>query len=418
RIIYSLLLYLVTPLILIRLYKPQKGKPSVGKRWLEHFGFTPPLSSKSPLWIHAVSVGETIAATPLIKQLKKEYPEIPILVTTTTPTGAEQAEKLGDLIEHRYMPLDFPWAVSRFIKTTHPRGLYIMETELWPNTLNTARLSGIPVTIINARLSERSYLRYAKFQSLFDLLSKNINSILCQHHDDAERFKQLGITENKIHVTGSIKFDITPAPGLSKAASTLRCQLGRDRPIWIAASTHAGEDELILKAHTALLKNYPKALLILVPRHPERFNRVYSLCKQQGVSVERRTTSEQVTCNTQVYLADTMGEMMLLFSTSDVAFVGGSLIGDKVGGHNLLEPAALGLPILSGPSYFNFMDITHQLIAARGAEIVADSHQLTEQLNKLFSDPEHRHTMGKAAFSIVMKNQGALRKTIAALDLN
>ncbi|MCW8329584.1 lipid IV(A) 3-deoxy-D-manno-octulosonic acid transferase [Photobacterium sp. SDRW27] len=416
RIVYSLLLYLLAPLLLVRLYKPQPGKPSVGKRWPEHFGFTPPLSVKHPIWVHAVSVGETIAVTPLLKQLKAAHPNTPILVTTTTPTGAEQAAKLGDLVEHRYMPLDFSWAVRRFIKVIRPRALYIMETELWPNTLAIAKQSGVSTTVINARLSERSCQRYAKFQPIFDLLAKNIDSILCQHQDDATRFERLGIAEDKIQVTGSIKFDITPATGLSAAASALRQQLGNSRPVWIAASTHSGEDEQVLQAHSALLASHPTALLILVPRHPERFNSVFSLCQQQGLNVIRRTSNDTVQNNTQVYLADTMGEMMLLLGCSDIAFVGGSLIGDKVGGHNLLEPASLSLPTLTGPSFFNFMDITRQLLEANGAAVVDDSQQLTQQLCSLFNDPEQRKSMGLAAFSVVKCNQGAIRRTITALN--
>lgn len=418
RIIYSLLLYTLAPFLLIKLYKAQPGKPSVGKRWPEHFGFPPPLLARRPIWIHAVSVGETIAVTPLIKQLKAAYPDIPLLLTTTTPTGAEQAQKLGGLVEHRYMPLDFSWAVRRFINIVRPRALYIMETELWPNTLAVAQQSGVPVTVINARLSERSCQRYAKFQPVFDLLAKHIDHVLCQHQDDAKRFSRLGIPAEKIQVTGSIKFDITPTADLPASTAALRQQLGEKRPIWIAASTHSGEDEQILQAFTRLQQNHPEAMLVLVPRHPERFNRVFELCQEQGFNVVRRTSNEPVTDETQIYLADTMGEMMLLLGCSDIAFVGGSLIGDKVGGHNLLEPASLSLPTLTGPSYFNFMDITRQLLDAKGAAVVDDSQQLAQQLDTLFNDPEQRTKMGQAAFSVVKRNQGAIERTLSALDVH
>lgn len=414
---YSLLLYLIAPALLFKLYRAQPGKPAVGKRWPEHFGRTPPPESEQPVWIHAVSVGETLAVTPLIKQLKATHPALPILLTTTTPTGAEQAEKLGDLVEHRYMPLDFAWAIRRFLRIVRPRALYIMETELWPNTLAVTHGAGIPITVMNARLSERSCQRYAKVQSLFTQLARHITRVLCQHQDDADRFARLGLRPEQLCVTGSIKFDITPAANLPEQAASLRQQLGPQRPVWIAASTHRGEDEQVLQAHQTLMTHSPEALLILVPRHPERFQQVFELCQSQGFTVVRRTSQQPVNHATQVYLADTMGEMMLLLASSDVAFIGGSLIGDQVGGHNLLEPAALARPVLTGPSYFNFTDITQQLIAAKGATIVADSEHLARQLIALFAQPTLQTQMGQAALSVVQRNQGALSRTLAALNL-
>ncbi|UTV27900.1 lipid IV(A) 3-deoxy-D-manno-octulosonic acid transferase [Photobacterium atrarenae] len=415
--LYSLLLYLAAPALLLKLYRTQPGKPTVGKRWPEHFGWTPPPKADHPVWIHAVSVGETLAVTPLIKQLKATHPTLPILLTTTTPTGAEQAAKLGELVEHRYMPLDFSWAVKRFLQIVRPRALYIMETELWPNTLAATHDAGIPITVMNARLSERSCQRYAKVQSLFTQLARHITRVLCQHQDDAARFARLGLRPEQLCVTGSIKFDITPAVDLPEQAASLRQQLGRKRPIWIAASTHRGEDEQVLQAHQTLMAQYPEALLILVPRHPERFHPVFEQCQSQGFTVVRRTSRQPVAATTQVYLADTMGEMMLLLASSDVAFIGGSLIGDRVGGHNLLEPAALARPVLTGPSYFNFTDITQQLIAAEGAAIVANSEHLAQQLIALFAQPVLQAQMGQAALAVVQRNQGALSRTLAALDL-
>jgi 3-deoxy-D-manno-octulosonic-acid transferase len=419
RFIYSLLLVLVAPFFLYHLYKKKPGKPSIGKRWKEHFGCTPELASSSaPLWIHAVSVGEVIAVSPLIKRLKQQYPKQAILLTTTTSTGAEQANKLGDLIEHRYMPLDFSFAVKAFLKQIQPTQLLIMETELWPNTLHTVAQAGLPITVINARLSQRSAKRYAKAPSLFNLLAKNISKLLCQHQDDAQRFINLGIASDKVDVTGSIKFDIEITPQLQQRAEQLRAELGVQRPIWIAASTHQGEDEQVLAAHQKILKTHPEALLILVPRHPERFNNVYLLSQQFDFQVVRRSLKNQVTASSQVYLADTMGEMLILLGAADLCFMGGSLIGDKVGGHNLLEPAALGIASLTGPSYFNFTDITRQLNNANATTIIHNSYELATQVTALFNNKILLQQQGQAALSVVQENQGAITKTLQQLQLD
>lgn len=415
RFLYTCLLTLVAPVLLLSLYKKRPGVPPVGKRWKEHFGFSPRVQGHQPLWIHAVSVGETLAVTPLIKVLKARYPTLPILLTTTTATGAEQAARLGELVEHRYMPLDFPWALRLFLKKQQPRALCIMETELWPNTLAAARQAGLPVTVLNARLSERSCQRYAKVQPLFHLLANHLDRVLCQHRDDADRFIRLGVPSQAVQITGSIKFDISLPEGLIQASTALREELGSQRPVWIAASTHAGEDEQVLEAHRQVLASHPDTLLILVPRHPERFDAVHALCLQHGFTTARRTQPETLLAEQQIYLADTMGEMMLLLGACDLAFVGGSLIGDKVGGHNLLEPAALAKPILTGPSYYNFTDITTQLLNAGGAEVIDDSKGLAETVTRLLESPETQSQMGQAALAVVNANQGAIERTLTAL---
>ncbi|MGH1410987.1 MAG: 3-deoxy-D-manno-octulosonic acid transferase, partial [Aeromonas sp.] len=274
RLLYNLLIHLGLPLALLALYQPKKGKPGFGKRWAEHLGRLPATGQEAPLWIHAVSVGETLAITPLIRALKAERPDLPILLTTTTRTGADQAAKLGDLVIHRYAPLDYPWAIAAFLDTFKPRALWVMETELWPNWLTACEARRLPVTIINARLSERSCQRYARFHGAFDALSRPLTHLLCQHQDDADRFARLGIDRSRLAVTGSIKFDIQFGDEVQAKGRALRQQLGADRPVWIAASTHQGEDEQVLAAFDLLLKRHPDALLILVPRHPERFDRV------------------------------------------------------------------------------------------------------------------------------------------------
>lgn len=409
RLLYNLLIHLGLPLALLALYKPKKGKPGFGARWAEHLGRTPASGQEAPLWIHAVSVGETLAISPFIRALKAERPDLPILLTTTTRTGAEQAAKLGDLVVHRYAPLDYPWAVAAFLKCIKPRALWVMETELWPNWLAACEARHLPVTIINARLSERSCQRYARFQGAFDTHSRPLTHLLCQHQDDAERFARLGIGREWLAVTGSIKFDIQMGDEVQARGQALRQQLGQSRPVWIAASTHQGEDEQVLAAFDRVLQRHPRALLILVPRHPERFDRVAELCAPYGCV--RRTGGAPIRETDKVYLGDTMGELPLMLAAADVAFVGGSLV--KVGGHNLLEPAALGKPCLTGPAYFNFSDITRQLVAQGGAALVADAAALGEKVSELLADEGERRQMGEQARAVVLRNQGALARTLS-----
>ncbi len=417
RLLYTFVLFLACPFLLISLYKKKPGKPSFGVRWKEHWGITRKTNAIAPIWIHAVSVGETIAITPVIKAIKKQNPAQSIVLTTTTSTGAEQAEKLGDLVEHRYMPIDFSWCVRGFLRAVKPKQMLIVETELWPNTLHTVAKANIPITVLNARLSEKSCLRYAKFQAVFTLLATNISQILCQHQSDAERFIRLGFPKEAIDVTGSIKFDITVPDKTLKESQALRIKLNETRPIWIAASTHSGEDELLLQAHKTLLKTQPDALMLLVPRHPERFASVTELAQQQGLITVTRTSNIAVHAETQVYIGDTMGEMLVLLGSADVCFMAGSLIGEKVGGHNLLEPAALAKPLINGPSYFNFAEITKQLIENHAVVICETPDEIAEQLNQLFSDKEKSISMGQAALDVVERNRGALSNTLKYLNL-
>ncbi|WP_261834509.1 lipid IV(A) 3-deoxy-D-manno-octulosonic acid transferase [Vibrio ishigakensis] len=415
KIFYTIVLAILSPLLLYKLLKRKHGKPNVGNRWTEYFGITSPIEGINPIWFHTVSVGEIIAATPLIRAVKARYPHQNILITTTTATGAEQAQKLKDLAEHKYMPIDFSWCVKGFLKATKPSCMLIMETELWPNTLHTVAKSGIPITVINARLSERSCLRYQKVQAVFSTISQNIDLFLCQHKDDAGRFNRLGVDKTKTTVTGSLKFDIAVPAETIVAGQTLRAQLGEARPVWIATSTHAGEDEQLLQSHQKLLSHQPQALLILVPRHPERFNDVIELSKGMQLKTIARTSKRTVTSDTQVYVADTMGEMLLLIESADICFMAGSLVGDKVGGHNLLEPAALGKPMLNGPSYFNFTDIANQLLDKQSVMICADSDEIANQLQLLFKNKNLREKMGANALEVVRENQGALEKTLTAI---
>ncbi|MFA0712150.1 lipid IV(A) 3-deoxy-D-manno-octulosonic acid transferase [Vibrio splendidus] len=415
RILYTAVLTLAAPILLFGLYKNKPNKPKFGARWKEHFGFTPKLvSDVSPIWIHAVSVGESIAAVPLIKELKKQAPNQPILVTTTTSTGAEQIEKLGDLVEHRYMPIDFSFAVKGFLKAIKPTQMLIIETELWPNTLNVVHNARIPITVVNARLSEKSCNNYAKVQPLFNLLHPCLTKILCQTESDAARFECLGVDKNKLAITGSIKFDIQISDEVREKGKALRAELGANRPVWIAASTHKGEDEQVLDAHQKVLEAHPNALLIIVPRHPERFDRVFELCQAQGFETVRRTSQSSQSESTQVYLGDTMGEMLILIGAADICFMGGSLIGDKVGGHNVLEPAALGVPVITGPSYYNFTEIVVMLQNKKGI-VVLDSGDLSLYVSFYLQKIDRRIELASRAGYIVRLNLGAINTTITKI---
>ncbi|KIE19470.1 3-deoxy-D-manno-octulosonic acid transferase [Vibrio sinaloensis] len=407
RALYTLLLVIVAPFLLFSLYRSRPNKPKFGSRWKEHFGITPALNNKkSPIWIHAVSVGESLAATPLIKTLKKKQPDQPIIVTTTTSTGAEQIAKLGELVDHRYMPLDFGFTVNRFIKAIKPSQLLIIETELWPNTLHAVAQAGVPITIVNARLSEKSRQNYARIRPLFNQMSNNLSKVLCQTEADANRFASLGVNASKLHITGSIKQDIQASEQDLESGQQLRNTLGNNRPVWIAASTHKGEDELALLVHQEIIESYPNALLILVPRHPERFDSVYELCLEQNFKTTRRSLTPLPTGEVEVYLADTMGEMMTLLAAADICFMGGSFVGKKVGGHNVLEPIALGIPTITGPSYYNFQHIVETLSAKQAVEVINEKEQLAPSILNLISNPRN---IDQSAFTATSPIQDTLK---------
>lgn len=417
--LYTAVIYFILPFGLFILLRKRTNKPHIGSRWKEYLGYSVAEPDwYNTTWVHAASVGEVIAAKPLIIELQHKYPQSTILVTTTTTTGAEQVKKIAGNIEHRYMPLDIPCFVKRFLNTVKPHKLIIMETELWPNTLHLVGKANIPTYVVNARLSEKSKANYQKFRALFRSMIPNVTKILCQSTNDLERFKQLGVEPHKLHVTGSIKYDITIEDDVVQLAKKTRIELGWERPVWIAASTHQGEDETVIKAHKTILQHCPTALLILVPRHPERFDKVHQLLLESGMTTARRTSSEKITSDTQVYLGDTMGEMLTLIGVSDICFMGGSLLGDKVGGHNFIEPAALQKPIVSGPSFFNFKTIGEQLILSGGMYIVRDSQSLSKKIIKLIMSKTLSTEVGLNAYNAYKINKGALEKTVSVLNEN
>ena len=412
RTLYTLLLYLAVPVIAVRLWLRSRKAPAYAKRIGERFALTLPEFKPDGIWLHAVSVGESIAAAPVVKALQQQYPDLPITVTCMTPTGSERIQSMfGDSVQHCYLPYDLPLASRRFLQRLQPRLAIVMETELWPNHINQCTRLNIPVVLANGRLSERSARGYGRFPKLVAPMLKQISALAVQSAIEAQRFIELGARAETVKVTGSIKYDQQVAEGLPEQAQTLREQWqASQRPIWIAASTHEGEDALILAAHQQLLRLFPKALLILVPRHPERFESVYALCIEQGMRVQRRSTQALVTAEQQVLLGDTMGELMFLYALADVALVGGSLI--KHGGHNMLEPVALAKPTLTGLHYFNFLEIAEQLLEAGGLQTVADSSQLAQAVARLWTSHSHTEKMCRAAQQVLQRNQGALQRLL------
>lgn len=415
RTLYTVLFHLALPLILVRLFWRARRAPAYSKRIAERFAVGLPALQPGGIWVHAVSVGESIAAAPMIRALSARYPQLPITVTCMTPTGSERIRALfGDRVQHCYLPYDLPWAASRFMQRLQPKLAVVMETELWPNHIHQCARRGIPVALANARLSERSARGYARLARLTAPMLAELSLIAAQTEAEAVRFRQLGAREAAVTVTGSIKFDLSIDPALCGQAQALRQQWSAcARPIWIGASTHTGEDEILLAAHRQLLNVHPDALLILVPRHPERFGSVYELCRKQGFATVRRSIGEAPLAQTQVLLGDTMGELLFLFALADVAFVGGSLV--PTGGHNLLEPAALGKPVLTGPHLFNFLDIAAQLRDAGALQEIDSAPELAAAIEAFWSDPAATAKARDAGYGVLKNNQGALGRLLDGL---
>ena len=417
RFIYSVVFYLITPLIILRLVIRGLAAPNYRKRWGQRFGFfTPSESSKETIWLHAVSVGETLAAVPLVKALQEKYPERRLLITCMTPTGSERiTAAFGDSVDHSYAPYDTPDAVARFLKRVQPKMLIIMETELWPNTVAACYKRQIPVILANGRLSEKSARGYARVSKLSGPMVAQLSAVAAQHGDDGGRFTALGLPVEKLHITGNIKFDLELNAQIRLSAEALRQQWDgtNQRPVLLAASTHRGEDEIILQAFSLTKQSVNNALLVLVPRHPERFNQVGDLCLDAGYSLARRSNNDS-TDNADILLGDTMGELMTFFGACDIAFVGGSLVSN--GGHNMIEPAAWGKPTLSGLSVFNFAEVSRLLAEAGGLSLVEDAAALAESVIVLMKNPEQAQQMGLSAQQVAEANRGALERLLAVID--
>lgn len=410
RTLYSVLLYLVLPVVILRLLWRSRANPAYRKRIPERFGFVSIKKNRPIIWVHAVSVGETNAAQPLIDHLINEYPNHRILITNTTPTGSQRVKTLFDnLVEHCYFPYDLPDVVNRFLRRIKPQILIVVETEIWPNLFSACQRNNIPIGLVNARLSEKSTDAYLKIKNLISETLSAVNFIAVRSKADADSFARLAATESQISVAGNIKFDIEPDQTLIEKGLAWKKAWGEDRKVLVAASTHQGEDELILNLHDELQKHYPGLIVVLVPRHPERFESVYELsklhAKEKHIRVVRHSLSAPYNDDPDVdiIVGDSMGEMQSWFATADIVIMGGSLV--KVGGHNPIEAIVQGKPVLSGPYMFNFRDIVPELAASGMLTVCDNTASLTAKSIELLS--LDKTSLNKKAQRIMNKHKGA-----------
>ena len=413
RVIYDLLLLLALPLVWVRLFVRARSEPAYAERRSERWGHVPESVGTDVVWFHTVSAGEVIGAAPMIRALKTRMPEKRFLVTTTTPTGSEQVlARLGDIADHCYAPYDFPWTVDRFLRRVEPTALVLMETELWPNILRGVKRRDAVTCLVNARLSERSAHGYARVSGLTRAMLKDIDHLFCQYPETAHRFQVLGADKARLEVTGSIKFDLDIPPDLDSEVARLSREWAPKRPAWIAGSTHPGEEEVVLSAHAELLSRFPNLLLILVPRHPRRVDDVVVLCDRTGMSSTRLSDGPSAE-PTKVLVVDVMGQLLYWYGVAQVAFLGGSLV--PVGGHNPIEAAVHGTPMLMARHRFNFAEITQQFEHAGCLELV-DADSLAGAIASLLEHPKLRASQGRAAREVINANRGASDKLLVRLE--
>jgi 3-deoxy-D-manno-octulosonic-acid transferase len=411
RFFYTLLAYLLAPVFCVVLWF---RNPVYRRNFGQRFGKGEATSEPS-IWVHAVSAGEVQAAAVLVRTLYDRYPGVPLVVTTLTPAGDERARTLlGDRANIRYMPLDLPGSVKRFFDLVKPRIAVIFETELWPNLYHECGRRRIPLVLASARLSPRAMDRYHRFISLFRQVLANRIVIAAQGEGDAERFRSLGADPDQTHVTGNIKFDFAVPADITTKGAALRAHYAADRLVWVAGSTHEGEEAQILEAHREVRKAHPGSLLVMVPRRPQRFAEVGAWLEKQNVRFIRRSQPSARTPDLEMVLVDTLGELLDFYAMGDVAFVGGTLV--RVGGHNLLEPAALGLPVLAGPNNFNAADIAKILVDRGAVQIVTDAKDLAAHVSALLANPAERSRIGAIGRECVEDNRGALDKLLRLID--
>ncbi len=414
RIVYVVLTYLMLPVYACYWFFRGFSNRAYWDRFGQRFGIGYPDLTGGCIWVHAVSVGEVQAAVPLIRMFSKHFPSRHILITTVTPTGASRVKLLfGDAVVHCYIPFETPLAVMRFFDAVRPAIALVVETEIWPNLYHECGKRKIPLVLVSARISPKSVKNYRRFLPLFrETLSHGI-VIAAQSEADAERFRMLGAAPERTWVTGNIKFDIEIAAEVAAAGVAFRRDNFEGRPVWVAASTHDREENQVLRAHKFVQQRFPNALLVLIPRHPERFPIVRTLLHKSGCNFVARTDGRPCTPDTEVLLVDTMGEVPLFYAAADVAFVGGTLV--PVGGHNLLEPAALGLPVVTGPHLYNAQDIANKFEKSGASVTVNNAGQLGVAVSDLFADPETAADIGRRGCQIVQENRGSLERLMVLL---
>ena len=414
RLLYLLALYLAVPFVSAMLLWRGLWDRSYWRNFGERFGFGPPAPPEG-VWLHAVSVGEVQVCASLVGALHRAHPQLPLTITAFTPTGVARARALcGDVAQVRYLPFDLPGAVERFMRRVQPRLAVIFETELWPNLYRACGRRRVPLVLASARISARSVSRYQRLGKLFRDTLGEAAVVAAQGSADAERFTALGADPASTHVTGNLKFDFELPADIGARGAQLRAQYAASRPLWVGGSTHAGEEQAVLEAHRLLRERVPQALLVLAPRHPPRFAEVAQALTAAGVRFARRSPREAVGADCEVLLLDTLGELLDFYAAAEVAFVGGSLV--PIGGHNLLEPAALGVPILTGPHNFNSADVARLLIARGAALVVQDGRELGARAAELLLDAGMRARMGAAGRACVEGNRGALGKLLALIE--
>ena len=413
RGLYSAALYLLLPVTLYHLVWRGFRQGEYLLRWNERYGIYGDAPQPADIWVHAVSMGEVNAAAPLINALRERHPGLRLLVTSITPTGSARIRALwGDSVEHVYLPYDLPGAVSRFLRHFQPRIALVLETELWPNLLFGCRDAAVPAWIVNARLSERSLRGYRLLRPLLRRALRTLRGVLAQSADDAGRFVRLGAAADATIVTGNLKYDVVAVPGGGSLASGFRDRIG-PRLAWIAASTHPDEEAAIIAIHRQLRGRWPGLLLLWAPRHPERFRAVAQLSLDAGWQVATRTLTRWPDPEDAVFVIDTMGELVPFYGCAQVAFVGGSL--QDIGGHNLLEPAAVGTAVVTGPHLRNFADIAARMRAAGALRVGADADEVAAHVAALLEDPEARAAMVMAGHALVEEGRGALSRTLGQI---
>lgn len=415
RAFYSCLFYLLIPFILIRLIWRSISAPSYRDRWCERFALYKKSFPQNVIWFHAVSVGEAEALFPLAKKIQREYPNVTLLITTTTPTGSARVKAvMQDSVEHVYLPYDVPCAVKRFMRCFRPRMTVIMETEIWPNLFAHCGKNEIPLYIVNARLTEKSARGYQKIPALIAPALACVKLIAAQTQDDADRFIAIGAKTEKVRKLGNIKFDVEVPNEIIKQGAQLKADLFTGRFVWLIASTHKDEEAIFLKVYKEIKLRMPELLLVIVPRHPERFDEVQKLCEQSHLAVVRRTSDEACRQDDDVYLVDTMGELKMVYAASDVAFVGGSMV--PVGGHNILEAAAVGTPVMFGPYMANFKEIAEGVLRQDAAIQCQNEDEIIKAVNTLYMDPKYRQLLAEKGKEFIRQNQGAINRVFAMLS--
>jgi len=414
RALYSAVLYVLTPITVYHLIWRGFRYPEYFQRWNERYGSYGTPGGAVDVWLHAVSVGEVNAAAPVVDALLKRHRGLRVLVTTITPTGSQRVQALwGERVLHVYSPYDLPGAVARFLSHYPPRLALIMETELWPSLLFGCHDRKVPVYILNARLSARSLRGYSVLRPLIARTLRTVRKVAAQSGDDADRFVQLGALPTQVRDVGNLKFDIPVPDNVREVVHGFRQHLSGGRRVWIAASTHEDEEAPVLALHARLRRRWPDLLLLWAPRHPERFPRAAAAARETGWTVGTRRTDRWPSAGDDVFVLDTLGELMAFYACADVAFVGGSL--QAIGGHNMLEPAAVGTPAVTGPHLHNFSEISRRLKEADALVIAPDAAGVGDAIETLLADDARRQQMADRGRALVEHGRGALARTLAMI---